>query len=708
MLFLSIVSAESVPPETIETTAFSLLDAHTGAGYNLGKRAPEGFGEPRTIGGIVPLIQNGETIAFVVNLEPCGYIAFSADYRIEPIIAFSYLCDFPFEEARGNGLLHMVLWDLASRKAAIPQTPQFVIEKNRRLWRELTDKYTLSAFEPSEIFGPYLDTHWDQGPPYNNLCPMDPETGDRCVVGCTATSMAQIINYWEYPTSAFFTTTESYWSDSTEPPIWIDASTATIDSIDYNGVGVHPNNDMKAAISWACGVSIWAIYGSEGTIAWFHDSSFVDKWGYLTAHKVDPPDMPDFYDSLRADMLEAKPAQLGIFTYEPDTSGHAIVCDGLMDSGEYHLNFGWGGAYDTWYRLPDDLPAPLTIMRWAIIDIRPPLREDAGNSRVEAISLEVPEEEAWRNDEFQSITDEDWYSFEVTGDSTYIFYSFGTTDTRAELYFEDSTTPVLVDDDSQDGINFRIIFHPDSAGTVYLRVTSTQLGLYSLRFYRVPAPFMLFTSPLEGDTVEEGASQIVRWDRGGTPSIPRIDLAFSLDGIDGPWTVFADSVPNSGLSIWAAPNVESSHHDCYIKVYEAATGRFETMTGPFSLIDLAGIIETTLPEKIAISAYPNPFNATVNISVNGSAGEGLAPSRVEIFDIAGRRVAQLPSPSVPLQGGEEGGSFSLWEKVAEGRMRAEFIWQPDAAIGSGIYLIRATIPQQTTSAVCTKRVVYLK
>jgi len=35
-------------------------------------------------------------------------------------------------------------------------------------------------------------------------------------------------------------------------------------------------------------------------------------------------------------------------------------------------------------------------------------------------------------------------------------------------------------------------------------------------------------------------------------------------------------------------------------------------------------------------------------------------------------------------------------------------WQPDESIGSGVYLVRATIPQQTASAVCTKRVVYLK
>jgi len=107
------------------------------------------------------------------------------------------------------------------------------------------------------------------------------------------------------------------------------------------------------------------------------------------------------------------------------------------------------------------------------------------------------------------------------------------------------------------------------------------------------------------------------------------------------------------------------------------------------------------PLAYSISAYPNPFNSAVRISVETLHATSL---RIEIFDLAGRRVAQLPSPSVPLPAGEGRNSFSLWEKVSEGRMRAEFTWQPDATIGSGVYLVRARIGGESV----TKRVVYLK
>ena len=133
-------------------------------------------------------------------------------------------------------------------------------------------------------------------------------------------------------------------------------------------------------------------------------------------------------------------------------------------------------------------------------------------------------------------------------------------------------------------------------------------------------------------------------------------------------------------------------------------GWIEYQTSIGVLVDtLAGAIAESpeLPQSIALSAFPNPFNSAVTIFVETLHATSL---RIEIFDIAGRRVAQLPSPSVPLPAGEGRNSFSLWEKVSEGRMRAEFIWQPEKSLGSGVYLVRAKIGDESV----TKRVVYLR
>ncbi len=55
-----------------------------------------------------------------------------------------------------------------------------------------------TAYKDSgKAYGPYLETSWGQGPPYNNFCPMDPTTNQRSIAGCPAVAMAQIINYFE-------------------------------------------------------------------------------------------------------------------------------------------------------------------------------------------------------------------------------------------------------------------------------------------------------------------------------------------------------------------------------------------------------------------------------------------------------------------------------------------------------------------------------
>ncbi|MCD6417727.1 hypothetical protein J7M00_02975, partial [bacterium] len=83
------------------------------------------------------------------------------------------------------------------------------------------------------------------------------------------------------------------------------------------------------------------------------------------------------------------------------------------------------------------------------------------------------------------------------------------------------------------------------------------------------------------------------------------------------------------------------------------------------------------------------------------------------YDLRGN-VVYAPS-SVPSSSGHllpEGEGQILPSPTGRGTegegIKSTFIWQPDKSIPSGIYLIRATIPQQKKAAVCTRRIVYLK
>jgi len=70
-------------------------------------------------------------------------------------------------------------------------------------------------------------------------------------------------------------------------------------------------------------------------------------------------------------MMDARLAHLAIVDASW-TTGHNVVVDGYNTDEYYHLNFGWGGAYNGWYLLPDEIPYGLTVIEGLITNIAYP------------------------------------------------------------------------------------------------------------------------------------------------------------------------------------------------------------------------------------------------------------------------------------------------------------------------------------------------
>ncbi|MGC9315704.1 MAG: hypothetical protein ACP5G4_08810 [bacterium] len=106
--------------------------------------------------------------------------------------------------------------------------------------------------------------------------------------------------------------------------------------------------------------------------------------------------------------------------------------------------------------------------------------------------------------------------------------------------------------------------------------------------------------------------------------------------------------------------------------------------------------EPEIPERLRLHSYPNPFNSAVTIAVEG-AGVCDTPLRVEIYDVAGRRVADIIPPSPPLTRGEgENPPLSKEDLVG-------LVWSPDESLSSGIYFARV----KTDTYSVTTKLVYL-
>ena len=219
---------------------------------------------------------------------------------------------------------------------------------------------------------PLLTTRWTQGHPYNMLCPADPlENYKHSYAGCPAIAMGQILNHLRTTQGTRFNDSDDYYTGNyggRQFHIDDDWSTylfpsfpqlnAMMDSADaYFQRGETLSDSLKAAIVFACGVACQQVYSasdSYGSGTFNVDQAFnaYRRFGFTNCQLVRVPDSTT-YAILISNIQAGYPAHLAVESAD-GMSGHNIVVDGYRESdGKFHVNFGWGGYKDDWYKIPD-------------------------------------------------------------------------------------------------------------------------------------------------------------------------------------------------------------------------------------------------------------------------------------------------------------------------------------------------------------------
>lgn len=113
--------------------------------------------------------------------------------------------------------------------------------------------------------------------------------------------------------------------------------------------------------------------------------------------------------------------------------------------------------------------------------------------------------------------------------------------------------------------------------------------------------------------------------------------------------------------------------------------------------------ETPKPESFNFRAWPNPFNSAITFSIDASVGAYCnSPLQIEVYDVAGHLIQLLSEPDFMTPQVEvRGGIHREKPSTSSG---GDYVWQPNKSLGSGIYLVRATVGEKTA----TRRVIYLK
>ena len=228
-----------------------------------------------------------------------------------------------------------------------------------------------ASFKASGTVGPLIKTTWGQEMPYDLQCPV--YQGEYCVVGCVATAMAQVMNYWRYPTS--MSSISSFYCNSINqtvpslPATTIDYS-LMLDSYchwDWDNsqliqdVYTDEQAQEVAKLGRYCGQAVRMSYSPEGSGAYtqnqlsamknfgFSNSTLKSKggswggWGGSSGGNT----TTQWESTIKTELDAGRPILYS--ASDPSAGGHAFICDGYNSDGKFHFNFGWYGTCDGWY-----------------------------------------------------------------------------------------------------------------------------------------------------------------------------------------------------------------------------------------------------------------------------------------------------------------------------------------------------------------------
>jgi len=218
---------------------------------------------------------------------------------------------------------------------------------------------------------PLLSTQWNQEYPYNILFPADPlENYARCYTGCPATAMGQILNHLRTTQNTRFDDSDDYYANYASRQFHIDDDWGTyqfpsfpqlnelLDSADAAFQrGEELSDSLVSALIFASGMACKQVYTASpnyGSGTFSVDQAFAayQRFGFADCQLFWEPDST-MYAILISNLQNGYPAHLAVEN-NAGTSGHNVVVDGYRESdGKFHINFGWGGYKDNWYKLPD-------------------------------------------------------------------------------------------------------------------------------------------------------------------------------------------------------------------------------------------------------------------------------------------------------------------------------------------------------------------
>lgn len=307
---------------------------------------------------------------YVFANEEEGFVIVAADDRVRPVLGYGFDAPFPTR-------LHPELryWlSCYERQIEVAKTVDGAADPR---WATLLNGEVPPQPVSLTSVAALCSTRWDQGDPYNRLCPYDSVYDSRTVVGCVATAMAQIMKRWNYPscgTGSHSYSHQGMAGGSSYGILSADFANTTylwqyMSNVITYATPARTANAVSV-LSYHCGVAVDMMYGPSATggsgaysacypnwgISYCATRAFVDFFKYQPTLHYENRD--SYSDSAWLSFIDAELEAGRPMYYDgsDNSGGHAFVLDGSNLDTTYHFNWGWSGYGDGFYTINNLAP----------------------------------------------------------------------------------------------------------------------------------------------------------------------------------------------------------------------------------------------------------------------------------------------------------------------------------------------------------------
>lgn len=282
---------------------------------------------------------DNQPAVYVYSLDGAnGYMVLSADDKAEALLGYSD--NGEFDAGKINPTMQWWLDEYAAEIKWLRENPD-------------PDRYLSAPQKAKSAIAPMVTTKWNQSAPFNNMCPLNGTR--RCVTGCVATAMAQIVNYHKLPAGKGTGSASVTYNNTTYT---FDFANETFDWAnmldEYSGSSyTDAQANAVAKLMFACGVSVNMSYGTGASGAATSNvaTALVNNFGFDKGVRViyrQYYTLSDWNNLVYDQLKEYGPVQV---SGRNDEGGHSFVCDGYNPGDFFHINWGWGGSSDGYFKL---------------------------------------------------------------------------------------------------------------------------------------------------------------------------------------------------------------------------------------------------------------------------------------------------------------------------------------------------------------------